>query len=297
MNGYGSHTFKLVNAKGEPVYCKFHYKTDQGIKNLDAKRAGELEGVDPDYSIRDLYNAIAKGNYPSWTMYIQVMTFEQAEKWKLNPFDLTKVWPHGEFPLIKVGKLVLDRNPQNYFAEVEQMAYDPSNMPPGILPSPDKMLQGRLFSYPDTHRHRLGANYLQLPVNCPYKVNVKNYQRDGPMCFTDNQAGAPNYYPNSFGGPDVCPRARTLDPKYKIVGDAQRIESGESEDNFVQATEFWNKTLDVEARKRLVNNIAGHLINASPFLQERAVKMFGQVSSDFGKMLQDALNLKRSANL
>lgn len=297
MNGYGSHTFKLVNAKGEPVYCKFHYKTDQGIKNLDAAKAAELGGTDPDYSIRDLYNSIAKGNFPSWTMHIQVMTLEQAEKWKLNPFDLTKVWPHGEFPLIKVGKLVLDRNPSNYFAEVEQIAFSPSHLPPGILPSPDKMLQGRLFSYPDTHRHRLGANYLQLPVNCPYKISLKNFQRDGPMCFNDNQGGAPNYYPNSFGGPEECPRARKLDVDYKLVGEAKRTETATSEDNFVQATDFWNKILSEAERKRLVANIAGHLIDASPFIQERAVKNFTQVSADFGKQLQVALDLHRSANL
>jgi len=297
MNGYGSHTFKLVNAKSEAFYCKFHYKTDQGIKNLDPKKADDLTGIDPDYSIRDLYNAIAKGNFPSWTMHVQIMTFEQAEKHKFNPFDLTKVWSQAEFPLIKVGKFVLDRNPSNYFAEVEQIAFDPSNMPPGILPSPDKMLQGRLFSYPDTHRHRLGANYLQLPVNCPYKVAVKNYQRDGPMCFNDNQAGAPNYFPNSFSGPEECPRARNLEPRYKLVGDVHRVESGQTEDNFAQATIFWSKVLDAEARKRLVNNIAGHLSNASPFLQERAVKMFSQVAAEFGKQLQDALKLRQSANL
>lgn len=297
MNGYGSHTFKLVNAKGEPVYCKFHYKTDQGIKNLPTKRAQELEGQDPDYAIRDLYNNIAKGNFPSWTMHVQIMTFEQAEKWKFNPFDLTKVWPHGEFPLIKVGKLVLDRNPSNYFAEVEQIAFSPSHLPPGILPSPDKMLQGRLFSYPDTHRHRLGPNYLQLPVNCPYKVATKNYQRDGSMCFNDNQAGAPNYFPNSFSGPQECPRAKLLDPKTKIVGDVYRVESGETEDNFAQATEFWNKTLDAAARQRLVDNISGHLVNASQFLQERAVKNFSQVSAEFGKLLQEGLKLKRTASL
>lgn len=189
MNGYGSHTFKLINDKGEPIYCKFHFKTDQKIKNLDVSKADELAGSDPDYSIRDLYNAIAKGNFPSWTAYIQVMTFEQAEKFKYNPFDLTKIWPQSEFPLIQYGKLVLDRNPNNYFAEVEQIAFAPSNLVPGIEPSPDKMLQGRLFAYSDTHRHRLGANHLQLPVNCPYRVQTKNYQRDGPMNFTDNQGG------------------------------------------------------------------------------------------------------------
>ncbi|NXX09291.1 CATA Catalase, partial [Larus smithsonianus] len=141
MNGYGSHTFKLVNASGRAVYCKFHVKTDQGIKNLSVEEAERLASTDPDYGIRDLYNAIAKGDYPSWSFYIQVMTFEEAEQFPFNPFDLTKIWPHGDYPLIPVGKLVLNRNPVNYFAEVEQMAYDPSNMPPGIEPSPDKMLQ------------------------------------------------------------------------------------------------------------------------------------------------------------
>lgn len=143
MNGYGSHTFKMVNADGKAVYCKFHAKTDQGIKTIPPSHAQQLEGQDPDYSIRDLYNSIAEGKFPSWSFYIQVMTFEQAEKYRWNPFDLTKVWPHGDFPLIPVGKLVLDRNPDNYFNEVEQIAFSPANMVPGIEPSPDKMLQVR----------------------------------------------------------------------------------------------------------------------------------------------------------
>ncbi|KAK2169480.1 hypothetical protein LSH36_9g00000 [Paralvinella palmiformis] len=170
MNGYGSHTFKLVNAKEEAVYCKFHYKTNQGIKNLTGKQAREIEGTDPDYAVRDLYNAIARGDYPSWTLYFQIMTFEEAENFRWNPFDLTKVWPLSDYPLIPVGQITLNRNPKNYFTEVEQVAFSPAHLVPGIEPSPDKMLQGRLFSYGDTHRHRLGTNYLQFPVNCPYKV-------------------------------------------------------------------------------------------------------------------------------
>ena len=177
MNGYGSHTFKLVNAQNEVHYCKFHFKTDQGIKNLTASRAAQLTGENPDYSIQDLYNAIANGQFPSWSLYIQIMTIDEAEKLRFNPFDVTKVWSHKEFPLIPVGRLVLNRNPKNYFAEVEQLAFAPSHLVPGVEASPDKMLQGRLFSYADTHRHRLGANYLQIPVNCPYKT--RNYQRDG----------------------------------------------------------------------------------------------------------------------
>lgn len=298
MNGYGSHTFKLVNAQGHPIYCKFHYKTDQKIKNMDVNRAAQLSGADPDYSIRDLYNSIAKGAFPSWTMYIQVMTFEEAKTFKYNPFDLTKVWPHKEFPLIPVGKLVLDRNPSNYFAEVEQIGFNPAHMVPGIEPSPDKMLQGRLFAYGDTHRHRLGANYLQLPVNCPYRVSAKNYQRDGPATFTDNQGGAPNYYPNSFSGPEECRRARILQESKSLVsGDVARFSSGDTEDNFGQVTDFWNNVLNAEERKRLVSNIAGHLGNASQFIQERAVKNFTKVHADFGKQLTEQLKLMKSANL
>uniref|UniRef100_A0A1I7XTN2 Catalase n=1 Tax=Heterorhabditis bacteriophora TaxID=37862 RepID=A0A1I7XTN2_HETBA len=174
MNGYGSHTFKLVNKDGKAVYCKFHFKTAQKIKNLPASEAGRLSGEDPDYSIRDLFNSIEKGDFPQWNFYIQVvMTFEQAEKWKFNPFDLTKVWPHSEYPLIPVGKMVLNRNPKNYFAEVEQSAFSPAHVVPGIEFSPDKMLQGRLFAYPDTHFHRLGTNYIHLPINCPFRARAK----------------------------------------------------------------------------------------------------------------------------
>jgi catalase len=173
MNGYGSHTFKLVNDAGQAVYCKFHFKTDQGIRNLPADEAERLASADPDYAIRDLYNAIAGGHFPSWTMYVQTMTFEQAERQRFNPFDVTKVWSHKDFPLVEVGRMVLNRNPANYFAEVEQIAFAPAHMVPGIEPSPDKMLQGRLFSYADTHRHRLGVNYQQIPINRPFNAKVR----------------------------------------------------------------------------------------------------------------------------
>nr|QQL94339.1 catalase [Prodiamesa olivacea] len=297
MNGYGSHTFKLVNAKGEEVFCKFHWKTSQGIKNLEVSRADQLAGDDPDYSIRDLFDSIANGNFPSWILNIQVMTFEEAEKFKYNPFDVTKVWSQKEFPLIPVGKMTLDRNPNNYFAEVEQIAFSPAHLVPGIEASPDKMLQGRLFSYTDTHRHRLGANYMQLPVNCPYRVSVKNYQRDGPMTFNENQGNTPNYYPNSFEGPEPAQRTRDLQPPLKVCGNVYRFDSGKSEDNFSQATIFWNNVLDDAAKKRLVSNISGHLVNAQGFIQERTISNFAQVSADFAKMLTEAINLKKTAKM
>lgn len=287
MNGYGSHTFKLVNASGGAVYCKFHVKTDQGIKNLSVEEAARLASTDPDYGIRDLYNAIANGNYPSWSFYIQVMTFEEAERFPFNPFDLTKIWPHGDYPLIPVGKIVLNRNPVNYFTEVEQMAYDPSNMPPGIEPSPDKMLQGRLFAYPDTHRHRLGPNYLQIPVNCPYRARVANYQRDGPMCVSDNQGGAPNYYPNSFTGPEDQPVLK--ESRMSVSGDVQRFSSA-NEDNVSQVRDFYLKVLKEDERQRLCKNIADHLKDAQLFIQKRAVKNFTDVHPDYGARIQALLD-------
>ncbi|XP_030056646.1 catalase [Microcaecilia unicolor] len=287
MNGYGSHAFKLVNAKDEAVYCKFHYKTDQGIKNLTVEKAATLASTDPDYGIRDLYEAIATGNFPSWTFYIQVMTFEQAKKFPFNPFDLTKIWPHKDYPLIPVGKLVLNRNPVNYFAEVEQLAFDPSNMPPGIEPSPDKMLQGRLFSYPDTHRHRLGANYLQIPVNCPYKTRVANYQRDGPMCISDNQGCAPNYYPNSFDSPEVLPHCKEL--RFGTHGDVDRY-TIDNEDNVTQVSNFYKRVLTKDERQRLCENIADHLKDAQLFIQKRAVKLFTDIDSDAGARIQTLLD-------
>lgn len=300
MNGYGSHTFKLVGEKSEPVYVKFHFKTDQGIKNLTSQRADELAGADPDYAIRDLYNAIARGDYPSWTLKVQIMTLAEADSYRINPFDVTKVWPQAEFPLQPVGKFTLDRNPNNYFAEVEQIALSPANLVPGIEASPDKMLQGRLFSYSDTQRHRLGPNHLQLPVNCPYRVQPKTYQRDGAMCFTDNHAGAPNYFPNSFGGPVEDERVQKLNDVELIKGcphvDADRYSSAD-DDNYSQPAIFYNQVLNADERERLIENIAGNVGNAAQFLQERTVKHFTNVSQDFGTRLAKKLNLKSSANL
>jgi len=292
MNGYGSHTYKFVNSAGEAVYCKFHWKVDQEIKNLDVTVAGKLAGDDPDYSNRDLFNAIENKNYPSWTLQVQIMTFDQAKTFRFNPFDLTKVWPHKDYPLIEVGKMVLNRNPRNYFAEVEQSAYEPSNLVPGIETSPDKMLQGRLFAYSDTHRHRLGANYNQLPVNrakCPL---FHPTNRDGPYCFDDNQANAPNYWPNSFLN-------ITSNPKYKehkhqnLSGDVDRHESA-NEDNFSQPQDFYNKVLTAEERERLANNIGGNLVHAQPFIQERAISNFEKVNSELALKIRVAIKKFKS---
>jgi len=293
MHGFGSHTFKMVNAAGDPIYVKFHWVTNQGIKNLPAEEADLLAGTDPDYAIRDLYDAITREDFPSWTLNIQVMTFEQAEEFEYNPFDVTKVWPHGDYPLHKVGVMTLNRNPENYFAEIEQLAFSPANFVPGIEASPDRMLQGRLFSYVDTHRHRLGANYAQLPVNRPI-ATVETFTRDGPMTYI-NQGPRPNYFPNSFDEYIEDPFA--VQSSFNVTGDAIRYDTGlhEEYDNFTQVNNFWTDVIGPEERQRLVNNIARHLKGANTTIQDRTVGNFTQVNPEFGRMLREALdNAKRS---
>ena len=305
MHGYGSHTFKTVNAKGEAFYVKWHFRTNQGIKNLTVERANELAASDPDYSIRDLYNAIAGGDFPSWTFQIQVMTFAQAEKVPFNPFDVTKVWPHSEFPLIDVGQMVLNRNPLNYFNEVEQIAFAPAHMVPGIEPSPDKMLQGRLFSYADTHRHRLGTNYQSIPVNCPFRTRVRNYRRDGNMnIHTDGNVeyptdesmytSGPHYFPNSFNGPQ--PDLSKAWHGDKATGDVRRHESGTSEDNFTQCGIFFRKVLNAEEKQRLVNNIAGNLAGAQDFIIDRVIANFSAADTNYGRMIREKVNEIKAKN-
>ena len=197
MNGYGSHTYSMINNENERVWVKFHFKTLQGIKNFTDGEAIHMKGMDSDFSQRDLISAIEKKKFPKWALKIQVMTDAEAKTFPYNPFDLTKVWPHGDFPLIDVGTLELNKIPMNYFAEVEQSAFAPAHIVDGIGYSPDKMLQGRLLSYPDAHRYRLGVNYEQIPVNkCSYKI--ANYERDGLMAVNGNGADTPNYFPNSF---------------------------------------------------------------------------------------------------
>ncbi|XP_069691153.1 catalase-like [Periplaneta americana] len=287
MHGYGSHTFKMVNHKKEAVYVKFHYKTDQGIRNLSSAKAANISGIDPDYAIRDLYNAIARGDFPTWTFYIQVMTFHEAKNFRWNPFDLTKVWPQEDFPLIPVGKVVLNQNPSNYFAEVEQIGFSPAHMIPGIEPSPDKMLHGRLFTYSDTQRYRLGPNYLQFPINSPFRSQIVNFQRDGPQTFSDNQKGAPNYFPNSFGGPKNDPSSAIS--SFNVTGDVARHDSGD-EDNFSQPSLLWRNVLKSDERDRLVQNIVDSLKNAADFIQDRTVEMFNQVDPEFGHKLSEGLS-------
>ncbi|MBL3614685.1 catalase, partial [Bacillus sp. RHFS18] len=204
MHGFGSHTFKWTNDKGEGVWIKYHFKTEQGVKNLDVNTAAKIAGENPDYHTEDLFNAIENGDFPAWKLYVQIMPLEDANTYRFDPFDVTKVWSQKDYPLIEVGRMVLNRNPENYFAEVEQATFSPGTLVPGVDVSPDKMLQGRLFAYHDAHRYRVGANHQALPINRS-RNEVKNYQRDGQMRFDDNGGRSVYYEPNSFGGPKESP--------------------------------------------------------------------------------------------
>uniref|UniRef100_A0A914Q6B2 Catalase core domain-containing protein n=1 Tax=Panagrolaimus davidi TaxID=227884 RepID=A0A914Q6B2_9BILA len=282
MNGYGSHTFKMVNAEGKAVYVKFHVKTCQGIKNMTRHQACKMSAIDPDYSLRDMFNAIESENFPSWEMFIQVMTFEEAEKYRWNPFDLTKVWLHSDHPLIPVGKMTFNRNPENYFSEVEQACFSPSHLVPGIEISPDKMLQARMFSYTDTQFHRVGVNHGQLPINCPLKAT--NYVRDGYMCYRQDSKGPP-YFPNSFHGPVEASNG-FKEHVYSVSGDVDRYDN-QDDHNFDQPKLFWSKVLDQPARERLVENIVDNVKDCYPQIRQRVFDMFYKVSPNFKKMLEE----------
>ena len=257
MNGYGSHTFSMINDKNERVWVKFHFKTAQGIQNFTGAQAEAMRGTDPDHAQRDIVEAIENKDFPKWNMKIQVMTEEQAKSFPFNPFDLTKVWSHSDFPLIDVGTIELNEQPKNYFAEIEQAAFAPAHIIDGISYSPDKMLQGRLLSYPDAQRYRLGANYEQIPVNrCPYMVN--NYQRDGSMRVDGNGEDAPNYSPNSFDN-------IVVDNSYKeppmqldsLVADWFDRNGPNDNDHFTQPGILYRKVLNDEQKKNTVSNIIG----------------------------------------
>lgn len=287
MHGYSSHTYMWYNQKGEHYWVKWHFRTNQGIKNLTNEKAEELAGSDPDYATRDLYNSIEKGDCPSWTAYVQIMTPEEAEKYKFDAFDITKVWYQGDYPLIPVGKFVLNKNPQNYFNEIEQAAFSPSNFVPGIAASPDKMLQIRLFSYPDTHRHRLGTNFDQLPVNAP-KCPMHNYQRDGHLNIrTDSPA--PNYFPNSMDGASTD--AKFIPPAIDVQGLAARHEYPLGDIDFVQAGELYSRALSEYDRTNLIKNIVGHIKAAQQRIQYRQAALFYKAHPEYGTRVAEGLKL------
>jgi catalase len=289
MNGYSSHTYMWYTQQGDYYWVQLHFKTEQGIRNFTGEEAERMRGIDPDCATRDLFEAIAKGDYPSWRLEVQIMTPEQAKTYRFDPFDITKVWPHADFPPIPVGRLVLDRNPENYFAEVEQAAFSPGNFVPGIGPSPDKMLQGRIFSYHDTHRHRLGPNYHLIPVNAPKACPMHSYQRDAAMRVDNNGGSGPNYWPNSFGGPGPDPEVAV--PPIDVSGMAARHSYDLGDIDFVQAGDLYRKVMTDEDRAHLISNIVGHLKNAQKRIQLRQTSLFYKADKEYGERVAKGLGL------
>ncbi|MDT0501821.1 MULTISPECIES: catalase [unclassified Halomonas] len=285
MNGYSSHTYMWVNAQGEKFWVKYHFKTDQGVECLTQEEADRLAGADGDYHTRDLYQAIEAGEYPSWTLYMQIMPFKEAETYRFNPFDLTKIWPHADYPLVKVGKLTLDRNPTDHHTEIEQAAFEPNNLVPGIGISPDKMLLGRVFAYADAHRHRLGVNYKQIPVNAP-RAPVHSYSKDGAMRVQN--VADPVYAPNSKGGPAADGERYPEDSSWETGGEMVRAAYTlrQDDDDFGQANTLVNQVMDDAARERLVANVVGHLSDgvSAPVL-ERAFDYWRKVDPELGERI------------
>ena len=280
MNGYGSHTYSLINADEERFWVKFHFKTQQGIKCMPQEEADKLAGKDADYHTRELFEAIERGEYPKWTFYVQVMPEVEAETYRWNPFDLTKVWPHADYPLIEVGVMELNRNPQNYFAEVEQAAFSPANVVPGISFSPCKMLQARIFSYADAHRYRLGVNFERLPINAPHAPVGNTYQRDGAMRFDGNAGSAVNYEPNSFGGPKANPAF--AEPPLRISGDADRYEQKRGvDDDYVQPGNLF-RLMPPDEQQRLIAVIVGSLSTVPVEIQKKMVEHFTRADPAYG---------------
>lgn len=286
MHGFTSHAYMWYNEKGEYYWIKLHFKTDQGIKNLTREKATELAGTDPDHATRDLFESIEKKDYPSWSVYVQIMKPEEAPNYKFDAFDVTKVWSQKDYPLIPLGKMVLNRNPENYFTEVEQAAFSPGNLVPGIAVSPDKMLQGRVFSYPDTHRHRLGTNFDMIPVNAP-KAEINTYQRDGAM-HMHNYTG-PNYYPNSFGGAE--PDKQYATPPIDVKGMADRHEYVLSDADYAQAGDLYGRVLSDYDKTNLVGNIVAHIKNAAKRIQLRQTAIFYKAHPEYGTRVAEGLGL------
>ncbi|WP_182006401.1 catalase KatA [Priestia aryabhattai] len=287
MHGFGSHTFKWVNAEGDGVWVKYHFKTEQGVKNLAPDVAAKIAGENPDYHTEDLFNAIEKGDLPSWKLYVQIMPLEDADTYRFDPFDVTKVWSQKDYPLIEVGRMVLDRNPENYFAEVEQATFSPGTLVPGIDVSPDKMLQGRLFAYSDAHRYRVGANHQALPINRP-RSEVKNYQRDGQMRFDDNGGRSVYYEPNSFSGPTESHENKQA--AYPVSGVADSV-AYDHNDHYTQAGDLY-RLLSEDERTRLVANIVEAM---KPVEKEeiklRQIQHFYKADPEYGKRIADGLGL------
>ena len=287
MHGFGSHTFSLINAQNERIWCKFHWRCQQGIRNLTDEQAAALIAADRDSAGSDLYRAIAQGRFPKWKLCIQVMTDEQARDFPFNPFDLTKVWPHGDFPLIEVGEMVLNRNPQNYFAEVEQAAFNPAQVVPGIGFSPDKMLQGRLFAYGDAQRYRLGVNHHLIPVNRP-RCPFHSFHRDGQMRTDSNLGGTLSYEPNSYHEWQAQPQF--MEPPQHICGDSGHWDYANDDDDYYAQPRALFLLMNAEQRQALFDNTARALAGVPEFIRQRHLEHCFRCHREYGEGLAAALS-------
>jgi len=288
MHGFGSHTYSFINAQNERHWVKFHFKCQQGIKNWTNKEGAEIIAHDRESGQRDLFEAIEKGDFPRWKLFVQIMPEMDAEKTPYNPFDLTKVWPHKDYPLIEVGMMELNRNPENYFAEIEQAAFEPSNIVPGIGFSPDKMLQGRIFSYGDAHRYRIGTHYAQLPVNRP-KVEVHNYNADGAMQTEVPKVTDAFYEPNSFNGPKQD--ERFAEPPLRISGDAARYDHREGNDDYTQAGNLF-RLMSKDQKQQLFNNVADAMQGVPKEIIERQLVHYRKADPAYADGVAAAVGIK-----
>lgn len=287
MHGFGSHTFSLINAHNERIWCKFHWRCQQGIRNLTDEQAAALIAADRDSAGSDLYRAIAQGRFPKWKLCIQVMTDAEASAFPFNPFDLTKVWPHGDFPLIEVGEMILNRNPQNYFAEVEQAAFNPAQVVPGIGFSPDKMLQGRLFAYGDAQRYRLGVNHHLIPVNRP-RCPFHSFHRDGQMRTDGNLGDTLTYEPNSYL--EWQEQQQYMEPPQHICGDSGHWDyTNDEEDYFAQPRALF-LLMSAEQRQALFNNTARAMADVPEFIRQRHLEHCYRCHRDYGEGVEKALS-------
>ena len=287
VNGYGSHTYSLINASGERFWVKFHFKTLQGIETITNAQAEAIVAKDRESNQRDLFENIEKGNFPKWSFEIQIMTNEQAKECSFNPFDLTKVWPHGDYPMIKVGEMTLKENPKNYFNEIEQASFSPSNVVPGISFSPDKMLQARIFSYPDAHRYRVGTHYEMLPVNRPI-VDVNTYHADGSMNYEIKEPTDAYYEPNSFGG--AVEDASFAEPAFETGDVADRYNHRDGNNDFIQVTALFN-LMNANQKEQLFSNIAEAMGGVPRDIVDRQLALFEQVHKDYALGVKKALGI------
>ncbi|WP_409199732.1 catalase [Methanobrevibacter sp. DSM 116169] len=288
MDGFSSHTYLWYTEDEEYVWVKYHFKTTLGNKTLTAEEAEKLAGENPNHATEDLYVSIQNGEYPQWDVYVQIMTNEEAMEYEFDPFDITKVWYHGDYPLIPLGKLVLNKNPTNFFNQIEQAAFSPSHFVPGIGPSPDKLLQGRLFAYEDAHRYRLGINHSQIPVNHAKNAEISTNQRDGYMNM-DEENPYPNYYPSTLGGPK--PDISFKPPVFELDAVLDRHTRPTEDVDFVQVGEFYRRVLDDKNKNNLISNILGHISNANENLQYRQCALFYKADVDYGTRVAEGLKL------